>query len=464
MSNAKYACISTGNAQMDQILHGGFPSNSINIIMGQPGTGKTIFAEQMVFHHATDDARPILYITTLSEPVAKVLTYLQRFTFFDEEQIGTTVHYQDIGPELAKNGIAALLPYMKEAIHSLQPKIVVIDSFRALHDLAESTQVMRRMLYELTGMLTAFATTVFLVGEYTEEQSRILPEFAIADGIVQFLRSTQSTRDERFLRVLKLRGSAYLEGLHGCRITSSGLEIYPRLVTPEIPTDYISREERISCGVDGFDKVIGGGLLRGTTTVLAGPTGSGKTTFAMQFCLNGAEKNERTLYVNFQENPTQLAKLIRALGADLSKLATAGLELLYVSPVELQIDSIIVNLFHLIQEKSIQRVVIDSIGDLALASSDSNRLHDYLYALVQHFTVKGVTSIVTYETFGSMMEGSKESIGISRFSNISDNIFLLAVPQEPEFIRTVRCIKARGTEHNPKPQKFEITRCGIELH
>ncbi|MFA7338423.1 MAG: ATPase domain-containing protein [Candidatus Obscuribacterales bacterium] len=464
MKHSDYKCISTGNPQMDEILNGGFPSNSINIIMGQPGTGKTIFAEQMVFHHARDndkDERPILYVTTLSEPAAKVLMYLQRFSFFDESKVGSVVHYQEIGTQLTKNGIGAMVPFIEDAIHSLSPKIIVIDSFKALHDLAESTQQMRRMLYELTGLLTAFETTVFLLGEYTDEHAQTLPEFAIADGILQFLRSSLSTRDERFLRVLKLRGSSYLEGLHGCKITSAGLDIFPRLVTPSVAESYYAEIERVSSGVAGFDEVVGGGFLRGSTTVVAGPAGAGKTTFGLQFALAGSRQNERSLYVNFQENPSQLARLIKFLGADLDKIKLEGFELLYASPVELQIDSIIVKLFGLIQEKNIKRVVIDSISDFSRASSDADRLHDYLYSLLQHLSLKGVTTLLTYETVGTMLDDGKDAATISRFSNMSDNIVLLGLGHEPEYERDIRCIKARATKHDRKAHRFEITDKGI---
>ncbi|MFA6556716.1 MAG: ATPase domain-containing protein, partial [Candidatus Obscuribacterales bacterium] len=306
MNDTVYKCISTGNPQMDEILNGGFPANSINIIMGQPGTGKTIFAEQMVFHHAQEDERPILYFTTLSEPSSKVLTYLQRFSFFDENKVGSIVQYIEIGTQLSKGGINALVPIIEEAIHTSAPKMIVIDSFKALHDLAESPQEMRRMLYELTGLLTAFETTVFLLGEYSDDHAQTLPEFAVADGILQFLRSSLSTRDERFLRVLKLRGSNYLEGLHGCKITSSGLDIFPRLVTPKVAESYDANRDRVRSGIDGFDTIVGGGLLRGSATVVAGPAGAGKTTFSLQFALAGCKENERSLYVNFQENPSQL--------------------------------------------------------------------------------------------------------------------------------------------------------------
>ena len=259
--------VSTGNTQADEILGGGFPSNSINIVMGQPGTGKSIFAEQLVFRNASDD-RPILYLTTLSEPLAKMVSYLQRFAFFDENKIGKSVLFEDIGPQLVEGGFRALLACLEQAIEVSSPKMIVIDSFRALHDLSPSPLELRRVLYELTGLLTAFRTTVFLVGEYTDGDAQRLPEFAVADGIVQFMRNPLSTRDERFLRVLKLRGSAYREGLHAFRIGAGGLEIFPRLTSPEIPEVYTILEERTSTGIEGLDPLLGGGLWRGSTTLL----------------------------------------------------------------------------------------------------------------------------------------------------------------------------------------------------
>ncbi len=115
------ARITTGNRQADEILGGGFPADSINVVMGQPGTGKTIFVEQLVFHNAGAD-RPILYLTTMSEPLPKVVRYLQQFPFFDESKIGSEIIYEDIGPELAKGGIDALVPRIQESVKSLGPK------------------------------------------------------------------------------------------------------------------------------------------------------------------------------------------------------------------------------------------------------------------------------------------------------------------------------------------------------
>src|SRR5687767_8073230 len=128
--------LATGSRELDEILGGGLPENSINIIMGEPGSGKTTLAEALAFANAVDGDRPILYLTTLSEPVDKVIKYLQQYTFFDIGKIGSVVRYEALGAELAANGVAALLPKIKDAIKTLSPKIIVVDSFKAIHDLA----------------------------------------------------------------------------------------------------------------------------------------------------------------------------------------------------------------------------------------------------------------------------------------------------------------------------------------
>ena len=453
--------IGTGNAEADQILCGGFLKNSINLLVGLAGSGKTVFAEHLAFHNA-GEGRPILYLTTLSEPLQKVLTYLQRFDFYDESKLGTSVHYEDLGPALAKEGIGGLLPVVNEAMRTTSPKIILIDSFKAIHDLAPSAREMRLMLYELVGSLTAYDATVFLLGEYSEEHQRTLPEFAIADGIVQFWRSPTSTRDERFMRVLKLRGSGYLEGQHGFRITKGGLDVFPRLVSPELPESYELTREKVSWGVPGLDERMGGGLWRGSATLLAGPTGSGKTTIGLQFVLEGVKRGEPSLYVNFQENPTQLASTLRSLGTEVGKARRRGLHLYYSSPVELQIDSVIISIFRTIREQGIQRVVIDSVGDLMAAASDPRRVQDYLYSLVQQFTVMRVTCILIFETPGGVANIQNSAVG-ARLSYMSDNIVLLGVDAGRDFGRTLAVLKARATAHDLLSHELTIGEDGASL-
>ncbi|HEX5438797.1 MAG TPA: ATPase domain-containing protein, partial [Gemmatimonadaceae bacterium] len=441
---------------------GGFPANSINVIMGQPGTGKTIFAEQMLFHNARGD-RPMLYLTTLSEPMAKAMSYVQRFRFFDAAKLGSVVMYDDLGALLAQQGPQALVARLKDEIKTHSPQIIVIDSYRAIHDLATSRGEMRRVITELAGLLSAYETTTFLLGEYTREDIPQFPEFAVADSIVELARSPLSTRDERFFRVLKLRGSEYREGQHAFRITDAGLDIYPRLVSPPMPKEYRVSRQRMPWGVSGLDPLIGGGLWQGSTTLLLGPTGSGKTTMALQFALEGFRRGEPALYVNFQENPSQLRRLIADLGTDVDDAERQGLHLLYKSPVELQIDSIIVEIFALMQSQGIRRVVVDAVGDLSAAATDPQRLHDYLYALEQHFAVRGVTSVLTLESEVDTGAQTRHTPQEQQLSYMSDNVLLLSLPTAERSARTLRVIKTRRSPHEPGLHTFEIGHRGVRV-
>lgn len=450
--------ISTGTGAADRILGGGFPAHSINIIMGEPGTGKTLFAQQLVFHNAGGD-RPILYVTTLSEPLGKVVKYLQKFEFFDESRMGTDVIYEEAGTELAEKGIGALVPMVTEWIGRLSPKLIVIDSFKALHDLSPSMAEMRRVVHDLAGLLTAYDTTAFLVGEYAEDQMATHPEFVVADGIVELLRHETGMRDDRFFRVRKLRGSSYREGLHALRLTAGGVRIFRRLVSPQHPREYSIVRERVSTGVAGLDEMLGGGLWRGSTTLLGGPTGTGKTTIALQFTLDGVRRGEPGLYVHLEENPTQLSFLVEGFGTD---PAEPGLHLLYHSPVELQIDSLVDEMFGVIRERGVRRIVIDAVGDLVTAVRDPQRLHDYLYALSQHFAVKGVTAIFTFETARPGITGGY-SID-APFSHLSDNILLLeSRVAEERTHRRLRVLKTRGSAHDARVREVEITDEGIQV-
>jgi circadian clock protein KaiC len=458
--NELFPRISTGNPQADLVLGGGLPTNSINIVMGQPGTGKTVFAEQLLFRNAAP-GRPIVYVSTLSEPMSKMVSYVQRFSYFDETKLGTEILYDDIGPLLASDGPAALVPWLSALIKRLSPKLIVIDSFRSIHDLASSLPETRRMVSDLAGLLSAYDVTVLLLGEYTMEDIDRYPEFAVSDSIIQLARQSLGTRDERYLRVLKLRGSSYREGQHAFRITNDGIQLYPRLISPRGATTYVPRLERASTGVPGLDAMLDGGVWAGTTTLVVGPTGSGKTTVAIHFALEGVARKEPTLYVNFQENPAQLARSFANRGVDLSTAGEDGLEFMYVSPVELQIDSIVVGIFERIKGGTIRRVVIDAVGDLVTAASDSQRLHDYLYSLVQHFAVNGVTSLLTFES-GISADGS---VGMSeqRFSYMSDNVLAISLGGEERTRRTIRVVKTRNSGHDPVVRQLEISSAGARV-
>jgi circadian clock protein KaiC len=301
---------------------------------------------------------------------------------------------------------------------------------------------MRTTIYELVGLLSAYEATCFFVGEYTSEHATTWPEFALADGIVELQRNEGITHAERGLRVHKMRGSGYLEGLHAIKITDAGVEVYPRLVTPPSPAAYQALDQRVETGVPGLDTLLGGGVWKGSTTLLVGPTGTGKTTIGLQFALAGVRDGAASLYLNLQENPTQTARQLESFGFAPGDAAARGLHLVYASPVELQIDSLIGQIFELITTRRLERVVIDSVGDLEHASRDPSRLHDYIYALIQHFAVAHAACLLT---LGSAAAPLAEP---TRYAYMCDNVIQLGLDRRRDPVRSLEIVKTRASAHD----------------
>jgi circadian clock protein KaiC len=317
----------------------------------------------------------------------------------------------------------------------------------------------RQALHDVAGLLSAYDATTLWIGEYSGEMISRNPEFAVADGIIELSREQHGSSDERFLRVVKLRGSGFLDGQHTFRITSDGLQVYPRLVSPKVPVGYSPIVERVTTGIGGLDSMIAEGWLRGTTTLVAGPSGAGKTILGLHFLREGVRKGEPSLLVNFQENPTQLARVITNLGWRPAELMAPGkLDLYYTSPVELQIDTIVREVFQRIAANGVRRVVVDAIGDLAGNARDAVRLRHYLYALTQHLALHNVTSMILLETEAAASWSTGHDI-----SYMSDNAVLLGIDLGADMTRTIRVLKSRGSAHDARVRVLRIGGEGITI-
>ena len=454
------ANLSTGIEGLDQVLMGGIPANTISVLMGAPGSGKTILAEQICFHNATPD-RPVLYLTTLAEPLDKFIVHGESYSFFDSQKIGQSVFYEDLGLMVREKGIETLPDQITDLLIRHKPRLLFIDSFKALNELLVTDEQRRTVIYDLATVLTAYECTSILVGEYSQEMITILPEFAIADVVINLTRHMTNVREQRFLQMEKLRGSDSIPGLHAFSINRDGIKVYPRILTPRLVPTYKPRAERVDTGIKGLDDMISDGFWRGSSTLIAGPSGSGKTVLALHFIRQGALNNEPSLYLGFQENPTQLARVMLNLGWDTERLMNGGhFELMYRSPVEMQMDQVASELFGRIREGKVRRVAIDALGDLERSSIDTPRFADFIYALMQWFAVENVTCMMTIEV--SELFGAS-NITKDQVSNMSDNLVLLAFDGGDQLKRTLRIIKTRGSAHAHQLHELEISSKGAVI-
>ncbi len=212
--------------------------------------------------------------------------------------------------------------------------MVVIDSFKALTPFADDARVYRLFLHQLAGYLTATAGTSFWLGEYSQDEAATAPEFAVADSVISLCSRTVGERSERVLEVLKLRGSSYASGQHGYRLSGGGLDVFPRLADDSDDSGYALGAERVSTGIALLDVILADGYWPGSSTLVAGPSGIGKTLMGLQFVSRGAELGEPGIVASLQENPSQIGRVAAGFSWNLD----GPVEIIYRSPVDLYID------------------------------------------------------------------------------------------------------------------------------
>jgi len=445
--------IPTGIAALDLVLGGGFPPGSLVVIAGAPGTGKTILAQQMCFANP----RPSIYYTTLSEPHSKLVSHLQGFSFYSPEAVGGRVQFHHLTSLASAPGelsVPATAEVARQAFEK-RPGVIVIDSSKALHE-AEGPGF-RRSIYDLASRVAHTDTLLILVGEYEESDLQTAPEFAVADAIVLLANEPIGLTDRRWLRVAKLRGSDYLAGRHVFRIGPDGLALFPRPESnpaPPPPTNGV----RLSTGIDGLDAMTYGGIPIATATIVAGPSGAGKTVIALQFLVEGLRHGEPCVYASFQESEHQLRHKARHFGWDLDQsIQKDALAIVHVQPVEMGLDIVAAEIHQAAARIGARRVVIDSIAELSHAALGP-RFPDFLWSLVGVLRSDGATVLLTSETeafFGPAFELARG------LSFVADNVVLLRYTElESEIRRALVVVKMRDSDHVKSLVEFEITSRG----
>lgn len=452
--------IGTGIARLDAVLGGGIPTGSITVLAGEPGSGKTVLALQMVCAAARLGQR-CLYFTTLSEPAIKLVRYMQRFDYFDAALLERQVVIADLGSVLRTDGAEAALAQLIERVEQEEPALMVIDSFKALHDLVRPER-QRSFVYDLAVTMTGWNATTLLLGEYAEADIAALPEFAIADGIVRVGLERAALDSVRTLEVRKLRGSGFVSGVHYFAITPHGIDFVPRVRAPEIDDEQSVAIDtpRVATGVAGVDRLLRGGWLAGSATVVVGGTGTGKSILGLSFLVEGARRGEPGVLLALEETPGQIRAHARAFGWDIEDYEARGLiAIQYTAPIEISTDRFLHESRAFVAQHRARRLVLDSLSSLALGAVSERRFKEIVYALTKHLRGIGVTSMMNLEV--AELLGAPQLSGHG-LSFAADNVLYLRYTDfGGRLARALAVIKARGMEHDTRLCEMTIGAEGI---
>jgi circadian clock protein KaiC len=455
----------TGIPGLDEILGGGMPEFSFNIVAGGPGCGKTTMAHQFVFANATPE-RPALYFTILGESPIKMLRYQQQYTFFDASKLTGAIRFINLSQVVLEKDLGEILNEIVKEVEAANPAVVVVDSFRtALRRRTELTEMeVQFFIQQLALHLTSWEATTFLIGEYVDAEVRENPVFTVADGVFWLSQVTERNSVVRKLQMIKLRGQASVPGLHTFRITDDGLQAFSRTLGLAQRKGRPARRPRLSIGIPELDDMMGGGIPLGDSLLVAGASGTGKSVIGTQFIAEGLRHDEPGIMAVFEERPEDAIRRAKHLGQDLETAEREGtLKLLYLRPLDLSVDESLQAILDAVDELGAKRLVIDSLVgfEMALAPGFRTDFRESLYRMMASLTNTGVTVLSTVELDESFTE--------FRFSNymvsfLADDIVRLRyVDIDGVLRRIMTVIKMRDSNHSKDIREYEITKKGVVL-
>ena len=456
----------SGVRGLDEILGGGIPEFSFNIIAGMPGCGKTTLAHQIVFANATA-AKPALYFTVLGEPALKMLRYQQQFSFFDETKLGKAIRFINLSDIVLEQDLSTVLAEITRQVTAANPSVVVVDSFRTVVRKAMSgagEAEMPSFVQRLAQFLTGWEATTFLVGEYVHDEIRDNPLFTIADGLFWLSQVAERNSVVRKLQIVKLRGQETVPGLHTIRISGGGLQAFSRTLGLAGKKRKPGRQRRLSVGIPELDKMMGGGILEGDSVLVAGPSGTGKSALATQFIAEGLRHGEPGIMAIFEERPEGYLERADAFGLKLTAAEQKGkLEILYLRPLDLSVDETMQEILDAIERVGAKRLVIDSLVgfEMALAPGFRTDYRESLYRMIGALTGAGVTILSTVE-----VEDTFTALSFSHYtiSFLTDDIIRMRyVEIDGQLRKVIVVVKMRGGNHGKDIREYIINDQGVVI-
>ena len=454
----------TGVSGLDDILSGGLPTGQMYLLEGTPGTGKTTLAMQFIME-GIRHGEEALYIT-LSESKAElyasarshgwklneiaIAEFVPAEANLDPEQQYTVFHPSEVE-------LATTIQKLTQIVEERRPARLVVDSLSELRLLAADPMRYRRQLLALKQFFAGRDTTVLLLDDRSAEASDLQLQ-SIAHGVIRLDKAPRSygvTR--RQVEILKMRGSSFREGFHDYTIQTGGVHIYPRLVANEHNSTFVSA--RLKSGIAQLDEMFGGGVNRGSSTLIVGPTGAGKSTLAMQYAYVAAKGGERAIIYAFDEVLRTAQERAQALGLPVhEEIARGTLAMSQIDPAELSPGELIWQIRNDVEKKNTKVVVIDSLNGFLNAMPGERDLMLSLHELLAFLNQKGVVTFIILTQHG--LVGSMQSeVDVSY---LADTAVLLRYFESNGAIRqAISVLKQRVGEHERTLRDFSLSNSGI---
>ncbi len=461
--------VSTGNAGLDLVLGGGLPAQRLYLVEGAPGSGKTTLALQFLLEGVRAGER-VLYITlseTSEELAVVAASHGWSLDNVDLFELASADSVLGIGRDQSilhswEMELGGTIDLIREEVQRLKPRRIVFDSLSELRLLAQDALRYRRQLLFLKQFFAQIDTTVLLVDDLTGGAGiRDNHLHSLCHGVITLERLTLDFgAARRRMQIQKMRGVAFVAGYHDMIIRKGGIDIFPRLIASDHHTPFVG--EPVPSKIAELDAILGGGPQRGTSTLITGPAGAGKTTLALQYVIAACDRGENAVIYEFDERIGTLISRARLFGTDLQALMDEGrLVIRQIDPAEVAPGEFAAMVRREVEENDARMILIDSLNGYLAAMPQEQQLILQLHELLSYLSHRGVVTFMVNPQQGFFGSMSADEINVSYIADIV--ILLRFFEAEGRIRKALSVVKHRSGAHEDSIREFRIDSHGVRV-